>query len=90
MPVTPVRGGKPRRPIHCSICGRLIGSWFLYQTTHYPHMARCTERCETLIEFSRVRVGVPRNWRNYPQDWRAPLLATALLEKSAEEVSHGR
>ena len=85
-PVTQLRRDmKPRRPIECSLCGRLIGAWYLYQTTHYPHMHNCTERCERLIEFTRKKSGVPSAWREYPIEWRAPLVAAALVEKTIHE-----
>lgn len=81
-PVTLLRGNKPRRPIICSLCGRMLGAWWQYKTAFYPHMTRCTDECERLLEFSRDGSGVPRQWREYPEEWRAPLLAAALVEKN--------
>jgi len=80
-PVTPLRGLRPTLPITCSVCGRRLGAWSKYQTTHYPYMTQCTEECEVLLGFSEQRRNVPRGWRELPMDLRAPLLAAAMLEE---------
>jgi hypothetical protein len=82
-PVTPLHNFKPRRPIVCSLCGTRLGAWWQYKTTYYPHYERCSERCEALLAFANRRQHVPRSWRDYPDEWRAPLLAAALVEKEA-------
>lgn len=78
-PVTPLRDGCARRPITCSLCGSLLGAWYQYQYTFYPHFHDCTERCEGLLVFADAHHDVPRGWREYPNKWRAPLLASALV-----------
>jgi hypothetical protein len=83
-PVTPLRDLKPRRPIACSLCGRLLGAWWQYKTTMYPYFVSCSQRCETLIAFVGESKGVPRQWRDYPQEWRSPLLAAAMIERETD------
>lgn len=82
-PVTPLSGIRPRRPIHCSVCGRLLGAWYLLGVTHYPYLVQCSSQCERLLDFARGRDHVPRGWREIPQQWRSALLAAALLETKA-------
>lgn len=76
--------GKPRRPIVCSLCGHLLGAWYQYQTTCYPYFVRCTAQCERLLAFAECREHVPRDWRGFPDEWRAPLLASAMIEQEAK------
>lgn len=82
-PVTWLAGSGPRRPINCSLCGALLGSWYQYQTTFYPHLRPCSAECERLLAFAAARQHVPRQWREYPSDWRMPLLASAMIEREA-------
>jgi len=85
-PVTLLRLFRPRRPIVCSLCGELLGAWFQYQYTFYPYMRPCTKQCEQLLEFANERHHVPRQWRDYPEEWRAPLLAAAFVESEASNA----
>jgi hypothetical protein len=85
-PVTLLHGLKPRRPIECSLCGRLLGAWWQYQTTMYPYFVPCSEQCETLLTFAGKRNGVPKQWREYPQEWRSALLAAAMIEKEIDDA----
>jgi len=84
-PITRLIGNKPRRPIECSICGALIGSWWQYGVNFYPYMRDCDSTCERLIRFSRGRNGVPREWREFPLEWRSTVLAAGLAELKAHK-----
>jgi hypothetical protein len=63
----------------------MIGAWYLYQTTYYPWWHECTNRCETLFEWTTHKRHVPKQWRDYPVEWREPLLAAAMLEGALDE-----
>lgn len=84
-PVTPLGRNGPRRPIVCSLCGARLGAWYQYRFTFYPYLRQCSDRCERLLDFANARHHVPAHWRDYPDEWRAPLLASAMIEERVNE-----